>query len=55
MALNGVAWPVGNPKTLKVAFTTEEQMKAYKEVKLFSQLMMNLFSFEPCFRLQMEF
>merc|ERR1712029_766459 len=31
MALNGVAWPVGNPKTLKVAFTTEEQMKAYKE------------------------
>jgi len=31
MALNGVTWPVGNPKTLKVSFTTEEQMKAYKE------------------------
>ena len=53
MALNGVAWPVGNPKTLKVAFTTEEQMKAYKEVTNCT-IDMNLFSFNG-FRLQMEF
>jgi len=31
MALNGVTWPVGNPKTLRVSFTTEDQMKKYKE------------------------
>ena len=31
MALNGVAWPVGNPKSLKVAFTSEEEMKKYQE------------------------
>jgi len=30
MALNGVTWPVGNPKTLRVSFSTEEQMKKYK-------------------------
>ena len=33
MALNGVTWPVGNPKTLRVSFTTEDQMKKYKEVR----------------------
>ena len=32
MALNGVTWPVGNPKTLRVSFSTEEQMKKYKAV-----------------------
>merc|ERR1719433_766636 len=31
MALNGVAWPVGNPKALRVAFTSEEEMKKYQE------------------------
>ena len=31
MALNGVAWPVGNPKTLRVSFSAEEQMTKYKE------------------------
>ena len=31
MALNGVAWPVGNPKALKVCFTQEEEMKKYQE------------------------
>ena len=31
MALNGVAWPVGNPKTLKVCFTQEEEMKKYQD------------------------
>ena len=31
MALNGVAWPVGNPKSLKVVFTSEEEMKRYQE------------------------
>ena len=33
MALNGVTWPVGNPKTLRVSFSTEEQMTKYKAVR----------------------
>lgn len=32
MALNGVAWPSGNPKSLKVTFTSEGEMKKYQEV-----------------------
>jgi len=31
MALNGVAWPAGNPKALKVCFTQEEEMKKYQD------------------------
>jgi len=31
MALNGVAWPSGNPKSLKVTFTSEGEMKKYQE------------------------
>jgi len=31
MALNGVTWPVGNPKTLSVSFITEETMTKYKQ------------------------
>ena len=32
MALNGVAWPLGNPKALRVSFSSEEQMTKYKEI-----------------------
>jgi len=31
MALDGVTWPQGNPKTLRVTFSTEEQLKKYQE------------------------
>jgi len=31
MALDGVTWPQGNPKTLKVSFSTEEELKKYQE------------------------
>ena len=32
MALDGVTWPVGNPKTLSVSFSSEDQMKKYKDL-----------------------
>merc|ERR1711915_29078 len=31
MALDGVTWPQGNPKTLRVSFSSEEQLKKYQE------------------------
>merc|ERR1712025_784904 len=31
MALDGVTWPQGNPKTLRVTFSTEEELKKYQE------------------------
>lgn len=31
MALDGVTWPQGNPKTLRVAFSTKEDMKKMQE------------------------
>jgi len=31
MALDGVTWPQGNPKTLRVIFSTEEELKKYQE------------------------
>jgi len=31
MALDGVTWPQGNPKTLRVVFSTEEELKKYQE------------------------
>jgi len=31
MALDGVTWPQGNPKTLRVSFSTEEELKKYQE------------------------
>jgi len=31
MALDGVIWPENNPKTLRVTFSTEEQLKKYQE------------------------
>jgi len=31
MALDGVTWPVGNPRTLRVAFSTQEMMDKYKQ------------------------
>jgi len=31
MALNGVTWPQGNPKTLKVSFSSKEDMKKMQE------------------------
>lgn len=34
MALDGVTWPQGNPKTLRVTFSTEENLKKYQEVKI---------------------
>ena len=32
MALDGVTWPQGNNKVLRVAFSSAEQLKKYKEV-----------------------
>ena len=32
MALDGITWPVGNPKTLSVSFSSEDQMKKYKDL-----------------------
>ena len=34
MALDGVTWPQGNPKTLRVTFSTEENLKKYQEVNI---------------------
>eukprot|EP00090_Calanus_glacialis_P025571 TRINITY_DN4000_c0_g1_i1.p1 TRINITY_DN4000_c0_g1~~TRINITY_DN4000_c0_g1_i1.p1 ORF type:complete len:699 (-),score=344.54 TRINITY_DN4000_c0_g1_i1:232-2328(-) len=31
MALDGVTWPQGNPKTLRVSFSTEEELKKHQE------------------------
>jgi len=31
MALDGVTWPQGNPKTLRVIFSTEDELKKYQE------------------------
>jgi len=31
MALDGVTWPVGNPRTLRVAFSSQEMMNKYKQ------------------------
>jgi len=31
MALDGVTWPQGNPKTLRVTFSTEEELKKHQE------------------------
>merc|ERR1719184_194255 len=35
MALDGVTWPQGNPKTLRVSFSTEEELKRYHRQSLF--------------------
>ena len=55
MALNGVAWPVGNPKTLRVSFSAEEQMTKYKEVSSYILLLIQTMNNEICqFRILME-
>ena len=55
MALNGVAWPVGNPKTLRVSFSAEEQMTKYKEVSSYILLLVQTINNEIChFRILME-
>ena len=42
MALDGVTWPQGNPKTLRVIFSTEEELKKYQEVNSIT-ILKNLF------------
>ena len=54
MALNGVTWPVGNPKTLRVSFSTEEQMTKYKAVRLDKCFLLKYEVHCCLFRIRME-